>query len=29
VAELRKDLAWDFEPYLDHPAYRDFLRPRE
>jgi tetratricopeptide (TPR) repeat protein len=28
-AELRKGLAWDFEPYLDHPAYRYFLRPRE
>ena len=28
-AELRGSLAWDFEPYLDHPAYRDFLRPRE
>jgi len=28
-AELRARVAWEFVPYLDHPAYRDFLRPRE
>jgi len=28
-AELKPSLVWEFAPYLDHPAYRDFLRPRE